>query len=61
MLSEAGYVCASINYRLGDGAWPTNLLDCKNAVRFLRTHAAEYHLDPNRIVVMAGPPAPIWL
>ena len=44
----------SIDYRLGDGAWPTNLVDCKNAVRFLRAHAAQYHLDPNRIAVAGG-------
>lgn len=53
-LAAAGYVAVSIDYRLGDGAWPTNLHDCKNAVRFLRTHAAEYKLDPNRIAVAGG-------
>ena len=54
VLAGAGYVCVSINYRLGDGAWPTNLLDCKNAVRFLRAHAKEYQLDPARIAVAGG-------
>ncbi|MCX6948619.1 MAG: alpha/beta hydrolase [Opitutae bacterium] len=53
-LAQAGYVVASINYRLGVGAWPQNLLDCKNAVRFLRAHAAQYGLDPNRIAVAGG-------
>jgi acetyl esterase/lipase len=53
-LVNAGYVAVSIDYRLGDGAWPTCLLDCKNAVRFLRAHAAEYHLDPERIAVAGG-------
>ena len=53
-LTAAGYVAVSIDYRLGDGAWPTNIYDCKNAVRFLRAHAAEYHLDPNRIAVAGG-------
>lgn len=53
-LTAAGYVAVSIDYRLGEGAWPTNLYDCKNAVRFLRAHAAEYHLDPNRIAVAGG-------
>ena len=53
-LSAAGYVCVSINYRLGDGAWPTNLFDCKNAVRFLRAHATEYHVNPTAIAVMGG-------
>ena len=53
-LAKAGYVCINIDYKLGDGAWPTNLLDCKNAVRFLRVHAAEYHVDADRIAVMGG-------
>src|SRR3954469_12324115 len=39
-LSAAGYVFVSANYALGPGSWPRNLLDCKNAVRFLRAHAA---------------------
>jgi acetyl esterase/lipase len=53
-LAEAGYVALSIDYKLGDGAWPTNLLDCKNAVRFLRAHAREYYVDPTRIGVAGG-------
>ena len=53
-LARAGYVAISINYKLGPGAWPTNLLDCKNGVRFLRSHAAEYHVDPARIAVAGG-------
>ncbi|MEI8397488.1 MAG: alpha/beta hydrolase, partial [Rhodospirillaceae bacterium] len=53
-LAEWGCVVASVNYRMGDGAWPQNLLDCKNAVRFLRVHAAEYHLAPDRIAVAGG-------
>lgn len=52
--AEAGYVAVSIDYKLRDGAWPQNLLDCKNAVRFLRAHAAEYHIDPDRIAVAGG-------
>lgn len=39
---------------MGPGSWPTNLFDCKNAVRFLRSHAAEYQLDPERIAVGGG-------
>lgn len=50
----AGYVCVSIDYKLGNGAWPQNLLDCKNAVRFLRTRADEFRIDPNRIAVAGG-------
>jgi acetyl esterase/lipase len=53
-LAGAGYVAVSIDYKLGPGAWPTNLIDCKNAVRFLRSNAAKYHVDPNRIAVAGG-------
>ncbi len=53
-LAAAGYVVASIDYRLGAGAWPQNLRDCKNAVRFLRAQAAKYGVDPRRIAVGGG-------
>ncbi len=53
-LAAAGYVAVSVDYKLGDGAWPTNLHDCKNAVRFLRAHAVKYQLDPDRIAVAGG-------
>jgi acetyl esterase/lipase len=52
--ADAGYVAVSIDYRLGDGAWPTHLFDCKNAVRFLRANAAHYGVDPERIAVAGG-------
>lgn len=53
-LVAAGYVCASVDYRLGDGSWPTDLFDCKNAVRFLRVNAAKFRLDPRRVAVLGG-------
>ncbi len=53
-LVNAGYVALNVDYKLGDGAWPTNLHDCKNAVRFLRVHAAEWRVDPERIAVAGG-------
>lgn len=44
-----GYAVASINYRLSQHAvFPAQIGDCKAAVRWLRAHAAEYGLDPNR-------------
>jgi acetyl esterase/lipase len=51
-LLPLGYAVASINYRLAPAAtWPAQLYDCKAAVRWLRAHAAQYGLDPNRIAV----------
>ena len=44
------YAVASVGYRLTDEAiWPAQIHDCKAAVRWLRAHAADYHLDPDRI------------
>lgn len=53
-LAEAGYVAVSIDYKVGAGAWPQNLHDCKNAVRFLRANADRYGVDPQRIAVAGG-------
>jgi acetyl esterase/lipase len=47
---KSGMALASINYRLSPQAiFPAQLFDCKAAVRYLRAHAAEYGLDPDRI------------
>lgn len=50
-LAGDGYAIASINYRLLDvSAWPTQINDCYAAVRWVRTNANRYRLDPDRIV-----------
>lgn len=47
-----GYVFCSIDYRLDQTApFPAQLEDCKCAIRFLRAHSEEYHIDPERIGV----------
>lgn len=52
-LAEAGFAVASIYYRGSEfGHFPDQLIDCKTAVRFLRSHADEYGLDPERIGVI---------
>ena len=51
-LAAAGYVFVSVNYVLGPDAWPKNLHDCKNAVRFIRRRASDYGVDPERIGAM---------
>ena len=44
-----GFAFASINYRLSDDAlFPAQIEDCKAAVRWLRSNAARYNLDPER-------------
>lgn len=52
-LAAAGYVAVSINHG-SDRDFATNPLDCKNAVRFLRAHAGDYGIDPDRIAIMGG-------
>jgi acetyl esterase/lipase len=48
--ARRGYVCAAIEYRLSPEApWPAQIQDCKCAVRYLRAHARELNLDPERI------------
>jgi acetyl esterase/lipase len=47
---KSGFAVASINYRFSQEArFPAQLYDCKAAVRWVRAHANEYGLDPNKI------------
>lgn len=46
---KQGYAVASLNYRLSHHAiFPAQIEDCKAAVRWLRAHAKENNLDPER-------------
>ncbi|TWT61392.1 Carboxylesterase NlhH [Rubinisphaera italica] len=50
--TDHGYAVASINYRLsGHATFPAQIEDCKAAIRWLRGHAQEYNLDPDRFGV----------
>jgi acetyl esterase/lipase len=45
-----GYILVSANYRLsGEAPFPAQINDDKAVIRWLRAHAAEYHIDPDRI------------
>lgn len=47
--SAKGYAIASIGYRLTDAAtFPAQIQDVKAAVRWLRAHARDYQLNPDR-------------
>lgn len=47
-----GYAVASLGYRLsGHALFPAQIQDCKAAIRWLRAHAQQYNLDPERIGV----------
>jgi acetyl esterase/lipase len=45
-----GYAVACVNYRLsGEAHFPSQIHDCKTAIRYLRTNATAYCLDGTRI------------
>lgn len=51
--AKKGYVVASVSYSL-PATWffPEMLMDVKQAIRYLRAHASEWNIDPDRIAVM---------
>ncbi len=67
-LAEESYAVFSINYKLNIGtrdpetnkytlsflAWPQNFLDCKSALRYVRAHAEQYGVDPDRIGLLGA-------
>ena len=57
-LCREGYVVVSCNYVLGSkskpGVWPQNIADCRNAVRWVRAHAKELGVNPDKIAVAGG-------
>lgn len=49
-LASRGYVVVAINYRLApDNKFPTQIHDCKSAVRWMRSKAKKLKIDPDRI------------
>ena len=47
-----GFALASLDYRLvGDAPFPAQIEDCNAALVWLRAHASEYRLNPNRVGV----------
>ena len=53
LLARHGYVAASVGYRLAPKhPYPAQIDDARAALRFLREHAREYHIDPNRVAVV---------
>lgn len=51
-IAKQGCVCAIIEYRPSDVApFPAQVQDVKTAIRYLRKHAQELHIDPDKVVV----------
>lgn len=54
-LAAEGFTVASLEYRLsGEAKFPAQLQDAKAALRFLKDHAAQYHIDPTRVGIWGG-------
>lgn len=56
-LAEKGYLAFSVNYRLATpetNKFPTQIEDVQRAVRWIRAHAAEYHLDGDRLCALGS-------
>lgn len=52
-LAEAGFIVASIEYRvIPQGKFPDALVDVKNAIRFLKANAYKFGIDKEKVVVM---------
>lgn len=52
---KRGYAVASIEYRVSSEAtFPAAVLDCREAVRYIKSHAEEYKVDVNKIIVIGG-------
>lgn len=52
VLVRAGFVVASIDYRLsGEAQWPAQLHDVRAAVRWIRSRAEQLSIDPESIAV----------
>ncbi len=53
MAAAEGMVGIAVNYRLADGtqahAWPAQLVDAQLTIRWVRSRAAQYGLDPHHI------------
>lgn len=49
-LARAGFVCFAIDYRLAPAhKFPAQIEDCRAAVKWIRTNAARYKADPQKL------------
>ncbi len=51
-VASGRYIGVSVEYRLsGEAIWPAQIHDCKAAIRWIKAHAREYNLNPDKIGV----------
>ena len=52
-LSRAGFAWFAVKYRLAPAhRWPACVEDVETAIRWVKAHAAEFHVDPARIALL---------
>ena len=52
---QLGFAVASVEYRLsGEAVFPAAVIDCREAIRFLKEHSEQYSIDPERIGLIGG-------
>lgn len=63
--AEAGFAVACVYYRSSaQGHFPDQFIDCRTAVRYLRAHADQFGIDPDRVGVIgrsAGGHLTAWM
>lgn len=53
--AKKGYITATVSYRLVKQAiFPAAVQDANCAVKWIKSHAGEYGIDPNRVVIIGG-------
>ena len=48
VLAEAGFAAATLDFRHAGDGYPASLIDINYAIRWLKAHAGELGLDPDR-------------
>jgi acetyl esterase/lipase len=50
LAATGDYAAVSVGYRLStEVKWPNQIHDCKAAIRYIRAHANEWNIDPDRL------------
>lgn len=52
---DRGFAVASVEYStMPFTEYPEALVEIKTAIRFLRSHAEQFHIDPDKVAIMGG-------
>ena len=51
ILAEAGFAVAALDFRHAGDGYPTSLIDINYAIRWLKAHAGDFRIDPDRLAI----------